>query len=120
MILHLIPASTWEALGDADLYGPDSLEAEGFIHCSGDDDVMLDVANWGYRDVGDVLVLSIDEHDVDAEVRWEPPSPLPDDWDGVLMFPHIYGPLNLDAVVGIRRLVRDAAGLFAGYEVVTD
>ena len=120
MILHLITVETWAALADAQKYTPESLAAQGFIHCSGDDDVMLDVANSHYADAGEVLVLTIDEHDLDAEVRWEAPNPLPPGWDpngpeGAPTFPHIYGPLNLDAVVGIRRLLRDNGGRFAGY-----
>src|SRR5262249_7705116 len=118
MILHLLPAATWQALGDADSYGPASLEEEGFVHCSGDDDVMLDVANRFYADAGALLVLSIDEHDLEAEVRWEAPAPTPPNWDGPL-FPHVYGPINLDAVIAIRRLVRDG-GRFVGYAPVSD
>jgi uncharacterized protein (DUF952 family) len=111
MILHLLPAHEWAALTDADEYAPPSLATDGFIHCTGDDDVMLEVANRFYRHVDDALVLSIDEHDLHADVRWEPA----DDRAGLPLFPHVYGPLNLDAVVGVRRLERDHDGRFIGY-----
>jgi uncharacterized protein (DUF952 family) len=111
VILHLLSAHEWAALADADEYAPPSLASEGFIHCTGDDDLMLEVANLFYTQLDDALVLSIDEHDLHAEVRWEPP----DDRPGLPLFPHVYGPLNLDAVVGVRRLVRDADGRFTGY-----
>jgi len=116
VILHLIPAPTWKALGDADTYEPPSLADEGFIHCTGDDELMLDVANMFYGHLEDAFVLSIDEHDLAAEVRWEQPVGEP----GAPLFPHVYGPLNLDAVVGVRRLVRDTSGRFASYVAVND
>jgi uncharacterized protein (DUF952 family) len=34
------------------------------------------------------------------------------------LFPHIYGPLNRDAIVGMRKLVRAADGSFTGYAPV--
>ena len=115
MILHLLTASEW-AGADAPEYRPESLATDGFIHCSADDDLILDVANHVYRDSGEVLVLSIDEHDLAAELRWEAPHPTPPDWPGTPLYPHLYGALNLDAVVGVRRLVHDASGRFVGYE----
>lgn len=116
MILHLVPAATWAELADAATYTPESLTTEGFVHCSGDDDVMLAVANTFYREVGEVLVLSIDEHELTADVRWEPPAPPPATGSRVTRFPHVYGPLDLAAVVGVRRLVRDDTGCFVRYE----
>jgi uncharacterized protein (DUF952 family) len=115
VILHLVAAAEWAALCDADEYTPPSLATEGFVHCSGDDDVMLDVANAFYRQHGEVVVLSLDEHNLRAPVRWEPPAPLPPDWSGTPRFPHVYGPINLDAVVAVRPLRRGADGSFVGY-----
>lgn len=66
-----------------------SLADEGFIHCSYDGQVEQTAALfYAHRD--DVLVLTIDTNRLDVDVRVE---------DG---FPHIYGPLPLDAVVDVR------------------
>lgn len=116
MILHLVPAATWAELADAATYSPESLATEGFVHCSGDDEVMLAVANAFYRGVGEALVLSIDEHELTAAVRWEAAAPRPVNGDEATRFPHVYGPLDLAAVVGVRRLVRDDTGRFVRYE----
>jgi uncharacterized protein (DUF952 family) len=115
VILHLVPAAVWAQVAGHETYAPESLESEGFVHCTGDDDLMLTVANAFYRSVGDVLVLSLDESRLAADVRWEPPAPLPDGWAGAPMFPHVFGPLDLAAVVDVRQLVRDDAGSFVAY-----
>lgn len=86
---------------------PASLDAEGFVHASGDDATLLAVANTLYRDAeGPLVALEIDADRVDAEVRWEEPHPAPP--AGVasdVRFPHIYGPIPAAAVVG-RRFLR--------------
>ena len=121
VILHLLPSSTWQELAGEERYLPAGYDADGFVHCSGTDEVMLAVANRYYRDApmedGDELVVwDVDESLLRAEVRWEAPDPEPP--PGVpagTLFPHVYGPLELKAVVGVRRLVRDERGAFVGY-----
>jgi uncharacterized protein (DUF952 family) len=66
-----------------------SLEDEGFIHCSHEQQVEQ-TARLYYAGRDDVVVLTIDTSRLDAEVKVE---------GG---FPHIYGPLPLDAVVDVR------------------
>jgi uncharacterized protein (DUF952 family) len=115
MILHLLPRSVWHEVSGQDHYVPETYAADGFVHCSGTDEVMLAVANRFYRaEAGELVVLALDEADLD--VRWEaaepsPPPGLPD----TTLFPHVYEPLDLGAVVGVRRLLRDEDGTFVGY-----
>ena len=78
-------------------YSPESIENEGFIHCSRIDQVERTLAVH-FKDQDDLLLLSIAVPKVDAEIRDEGL------YDAGQTFPHIYGPLNLDAVVGITRL----------------
>ena len=66
-----------------------SLDDEGFIHCSYRDQVQ-GVADRFYRGRTDVLLLTIDTSKVEAEVRTES------------LFPHIYGPLPIEAVVRVE------------------
>ena len=135
MILHLVPATTWRQHRDQPTYAPEAYEAEGFVHCSPDDEVMLVVANRYYADTpGDVLVLSLDDGRLTREVRWEEPNPPSGAAEGAragaaageppdpehhplagVRFPHVYGPLDVAAVVHVRRLTR-AGGRFVGYE----
>ena len=77
---------------------------------------MLQVARSFYADVADELVvLSLDADLLGSEVRWEAPSPAPPPGSTVTEFPHVYGPIDLAAVVGVRRLQRDATGRFVGF-----
>ena len=58
-------------------------------------DKILYVANNFYKEVKDLLLLRIVESKIQPEVKLEPPYEAP--YSG-LLFPHIYGELNVDAV----------------------
>jgi uncharacterized protein (DUF952 family) len=96
-IFHIIPKSDWEAAQKYGVYSPESLRKEGFIHCSHTDQI-VQVANSLYHDRDDLLLLRIYEPDIKPEVKHEPPLEAP--MSG-LIFPHIYGDLNLDAVTKV-------------------
>lgn len=101
MIYILVPVQEYEAALAEGYYRSASLEPEGFIHASPAEQLTR-VANKFYLDKKDLRVLHIDLTLVRAEVRWEKAT-------GGL-YPHIYGPLNLDAVVKISRVHIDADG----------
>jgi uncharacterized protein len=118
VLLHLLPESVWQQIANAEHYAPESLRTEGFVHCTGDDETMLAVANSFYRSVIEpMVVLSLEEVRLTSEVRWEPPAhpdgrpARPDE----PRFPHVYGPLDLVAVVSTRLLVRAADGAYVGF-----
>jgi uncharacterized protein (DUF952 family) len=61
-----------------------------------------------------LVVLCIDESRLKASLKYEPPAPAPNENqnpDG--LFPHLYGPLNLDAVVRVIDFPCSADGTFA-------
>ena len=93
MIFHIISRHDCEAAAGGTLYRGDTLETEGFIHCSTAEQV-VDTANFLFRGREDLLLLAIDEARLSAEVRYE------DAGDGRL-FPHIYGPMEVSAVVRV-------------------
>lgn len=108
-IYHLTPRHYFEGLNPDEDFLPAEFDADGFIHCSADEDQMLDVANRFYKgEPGDFLLLVIDEAAVRAKVRHEDAAPEP---DGNL-YPHIYGPLNRDAIREIRPMQREPDGTF--------
>ncbi|WP_435360194.1 DUF952 domain-containing protein [Haloarchaeobius sp. DFWS5] len=87
LILHIVPEADWD--DDPDSYHPDSLDSEGFIHCSKPEQVEA-VANHPENDFpDDCLLVCIDESKLDAEVKYENE------------FPHVYGHLNDEAVVSV-------------------
>jgi uncharacterized protein (DUF952 family) len=100
MIYHLTSRQAWSEARSRGEYRAESLESEGFIHCSTAMQV-LPVAEKYYKGQSDIILLNIDPALLTSELRWEPPSggaPPPGVPEGDL-FPHIYGPINLDAVV---------------------
>ncbi|MFB6530844.1 MULTISPECIES: DUF952 domain-containing protein [unclassified Streptomyces] len=102
MLLHVVPLADWSAAPDAP-YAPASLAAEGFVHCSPDEAAALVIADTRYRDVrGPLLVLVIDEERLAGEVRWE--------GSGGTLFPHVYGPVERDAVASVLEVRWDADG----------
>ena len=88
-------------------YAPASLATEGFVHCTSGDPLMLDVANRFYGDTaGNLVAVAIETDRLTSEVRWEAPAH-PDGSEAPAdapLFPHVYGPLNLDAVVAVAPL----------------
>jgi glutathione S-transferase len=80
-----------------------SLDEVGFIHCSFAEQVPT-IADLVYRGRSDVVLLEIDPDSVPAEIRVE----AADDVEGSPAFPHIYGPLPVDAVVRATEVPLDA------------
>ena len=102
IIYHLAFRSDWEAGVAAGEYRTASLADEGFIHASGDEAQMLSVAARLFAGRTDLLAL-----DVDTE-RLPEGSPLvrePSRYGEI--YPHVYGPINPDAVVRVRALRPD-------------
>ena len=91
-------------------YAPASLRDEGFIHCSTLAQV-IDTANRFYRGQDDLFVLCIEESLLKAVLKYEAPRMDHGESSGEL-FPHLYGELNLDAVVRVAKLPREADGSF--------
>ncbi len=120
-MLHLITESEWAAVQLTGWIAPVSLETEGFVHCTDGDEMMVGVANRFYGAIAEaVFAVTIDESRLSAPVVREPPAhpdgraAAPDE----PLFPHVYGPMELDAVADRRRLVRAADGTYVGYAAI--
>jgi uncharacterized protein (DUF952 family) len=113
MIYHLTSRQAWRAAQQRGDYRAESLEGEGFIHCSTQTQI-LPVAEKYYKGQQDMLLLAIDPARLSSELRWEPPSggaPPPGVPEGE-SFPHIYGPINLDAIVNVYDLGSNPDGSY--------
>ena len=97
-IEHVTTRAAWESAVAAGEYRGDSLAAEGFIHCCTPDQ-SAGVCERYFRGKTGLVVLKIDAEGLKAPLTWEK-APGSDE-----MFPHLYGALNLDAVVGVVPLV---------------
>lgn len=92
ILLHIAPIDRWEAA--IDIYTDPSLDAEGFLHCSTPDQVLIP-ANERFHGRTDLVLLVIDSELVDADVVFE------DCYESGTKFPHIYGPLPTSAVTKV-------------------
>ncbi len=108
MLYHLVSQFHFQGQPADEPYAPASLFEEGFIHLSATPDQVTWVANAFYADIVDLVALAIDEALLGAPVQWDETP------DG--RFPHLYGPLDREAIMDIVALARDDDGnyLFTG------
>lgn len=104
LIYHIVPEKIWKEAVEKGTYLGDTLETEGFIHASEIDQV-VEVANSLFTGQKGLVLLVIDRDKLTSPIKYEDPG------NGEL-FPHIYGPLNLDAVVDVVSFEPTADGTF--------
>ena len=105
IIYHLTPADYYNGLPTDQPYRPREFDRDGFIHCTTGEERLLLVADTLYRRVpGEFLLLMIDERKVTSPVKYEN--------SGGILFPHIYGALNRDAIVSVVAVGRREDGTF--------
>ncbi len=91
-IFHIVLPEVWAAFDD-DIYEHATLASEGFIHCSFDRQLDGVIERY-YSGVDKVILLEIDSDKLTSEFVTEPST-------GGEIYPHIYGPIDRDAIVGI-------------------
>jgi uncharacterized protein (DUF952 family) len=113
LIFHITSRKAWDEAQRPGGYRAESLATEGFIHCSTLSQV-LPVAENFYKGQHGLVLLAIEPTLLSSDLRWEPPSagsPPPGVPEGD-SFPHIYGPINLDAVTQVLDFQPDPNGKF--------
>ncbi len=105
---HLSPAEVWQRQQNQTAYLPEAYEKDGFIHCTDGLDNLLAVGNMFYTsDPRDFCVLVLKVNAITSGIRYEDPERI---------YPHIYGPLNTNAVTGYLRVSRAPDGKFLSFE----
>ena len=94
VIFHIVEEDTWDNAEDAGVYAPKSFDLEGFIHCSTANQGVT-VANNLFTKAQRLLLLCIDPDRVDSDIVYENLE------GGDEQFPHIYGKLELSAVIRV-------------------
>jgi uncharacterized protein (DUF952 family) len=107
-LLHLTERATWAAALATGEYRTSTkgvtLEQEGFIHCSRRHQ-LRPVAEYLYGDSADELVLLVIDADrLTVPVRFEAPEPDAEE------YPHVYGPIPIEAVAEVLPVTRDENG----------
>jgi uncharacterized protein (DUF952 family) len=114
-IYHLAPASELRSGLTQISYSPARLGEDGFVHCAGTPAVTLAVAADYFADLEQTLyVLVVDPAKLSATLRFEEPEPIPgggvDHLNQAVTFPHIYGPIDREAIVEAAALVKSDGG----------
>jgi uncharacterized protein (DUF952 family) len=100
-IYHIVLPQVWERFKDRPSYQPESLVAEGFIHCSYANQLDSVLKRY-YRNTEKVLILKIDTEKLFPKLVEEPST-------NSEIYPHIYGRLNRSAVVEIKPRILDTS-----------
>jgi len=93
-IYHITTRKDWESAQTSGSYRGATLDSQGFIHCSNAGQV-AGVANHIFIGRQSLVLLCIETEHLAAGLKWENLE------GGEELFPHIYGALNLDAVVDV-------------------
>lgn len=105
MVFHITSPAQWAEALSQGAYHHQSLHDEGFIHCS-DPDQLLRTASKHFPGQSDLIILCISPDLLKAPLVYE------DSYNKGEAFPHIYGPLNLDAVRHVFNFPINENGLF--------
>lgn len=104
-LYHITERSTWEQAKSNGYYLPIAYGKDGFIHCSLENQVIR-VANSFYRDVNDLVLIKLDDTKLVSAVIFENLERKEE------LFPHLYGPITLDAVIEVLPLCLNEQGNF--------
>jgi len=101
---HLVPSDVWAASVPTAPYEAGSLADEGFIHCTDGAEALLATANRHYgSDPRPFVVLTVDLDAAGSPWRIDDPERI---------YPHVFGPIDRDAILTVAPLTRDADGRF--------
>ncbi len=95
LIYHIVLPDVWDDAKFKTFYEAASLAAEGFIHCSYKDQ-LEGVIDRYYADAKALVILSIDSNLLTSPLVSEPST-------NNEPYPHIYGPINVDAVINAEK-----------------
>lgn len=107
IIFHMAKQKAWEEAQRGGSYDHPSLDSEGFIHLSTKEQ-LIPIANSFYRGTKDFVLLVIESSRLKSELIYEKAE-----GQGDQLFPHLYGPLNVDAVVKALAFRPDSDGFFS-------
>jgi uncharacterized protein (DUF952 family) len=96
MIYHITTAQDWQAQKSASFFIPTDYHREGFIHCCTEEQI-AGVLERYFKGKSDLVLIHLDETKLKAELKFEASTNNEE-------FPHVYGPLNAEAIVRVVSL----------------
>ncbi|MEM9548730.1 MAG: DUF952 domain-containing protein [Bacteroidota bacterium] len=95
-IYHICTSTFWETQSLSDVYIHDSLDNEGFIHCSHENQ-LKGVLDRYFQNQQNLIILTLDPSRLIPELKYEL-APIGE------LFPHIFGPINKDAIISTKKI----------------
>ncbi|MET8649143.1 MULTISPECIES: DUF952 domain-containing protein [Nocardia] len=115
-LVHICTRDEWLAARPIGQYRPSSFDEIGFVHLSAPAQAHLP-ANRLFAGRRDLVLLRIDPARVGSPVVWEPGVPTDPE---SMLFPHLYGPLPVDAVTDVVEFLPEPDGTFAPLAVAPE
>jgi len=94
-IFHIVKLIDWEAGTENGQFRASTLEKEGFIHCCKENQIQFVLGTW-FSGQSELFLVTIETDKLESPVLFEKSEA---DQES---FPHVYGPINLNAVVDIQ------------------
>ena len=95
IIYHIVPPDYWQQFSEKEIYTAPTFEEEGFIHCCTKEQIEYVLTTY-FVGIKAVLLMKIDTAALDAELKVELANGQ--------HFPHIYGGINKQAIIGIQKI----------------
>lgn len=97
VVYKIVATSEWRRAEAAGVFAGSSADlADGFIHCSAAEQAPATAAKW-FAGRDDLTLVALDAAALGSDLKWEPSR-------GGALFPHLYAPLPMSAVVWSRPL----------------
>lgn len=113
MIYHITIEAQWNNTQYQSQYEPETLRSEGFIHCS-DANQVVRVANCFFKNRQGLMLLHIETEKLCSRLVYENLE------GGEELFPHVYGPIGLDAIVRVSPFEPGLDGTFNHHAIKLD
>jgi len=94
-ILHITGQKDWQKALEEGAYLADTLADQGYIHCCLNSQLDGVLREW-FASAADLVLLEIDSDRLASPLKFESAP------GGQEKFPHVYGPINLEAVVKVE------------------
>lgn len=105
LIFHITTEEEFQNHKEGGEYHPESIDTDGYIHCSKGSQIE-EAANRLFPDADQIVLLIIDIPTLSADVKYEA------DEETGEKFPHIYGPLNTNAIMDKLNIFTEDSGAF--------
>jgi uncharacterized protein (DUF952 family) len=104
-VYHITKSDDWLNAKVLGIYENQSLKTQGFIHCAVKEQV-VEIASQIFSTDDDLILLKINEERTKYAVVYENLD------NGSDLYPHIYGPIEMDTVEAALKLKKNTNGAF--------